>query len=69
MQFEQDAVDKIKRIVARNTLLTYTYLNETFKIHTYASTLQLGAVISHKDKHVAFYSIKLAYSQQRYTLI
>ena len=36
-QVKQDAFDKIKRIVARDTLLTYLGFNETFKIHTDAS--------------------------------
>ena len=33
-EVEQDAFDKIKRIVAYDTLLTYPYFNETFRIHT-----------------------------------
>ena len=33
-QVEQDAFEKSKRIVARDTLSTYTDFNETFKIHT-----------------------------------
>ena len=44
-QFEQDVFDKIKHIVACDTLLTF---NETFKIHINASAFQLGAVISQK---------------------
>ena len=39
---EQDAFDEIKRIVARDTLLTHPDFNETFKIHTDASVFQLG---------------------------
>ena len=39
-QVEQDAFGKIKRIVARDNLLTYIDLNETFKIHTNASAFQ-----------------------------
>ena len=67
-QVEQDDFDKIKRIVAHNTLLTYPDFNETFKIHTDASALQLGAIIIQKGKPIAFYSIKLTDAQQRYTL-
>ena len=37
---EQDAFDEVKRFVARDTLLTHPYFNETFKIHTDASTFQ-----------------------------
>ena len=43
-QVKQDDFDKIKLIVAYYTLLTYPDFNETFKIHTDASALQLGAV-------------------------
>ena len=64
---EKCAFDEIKRIVARDTLLTYTDFNETFKTHTDASTLQLGAVIIQKGKPIAFYSRKLTDSQQQYT--
>ena len=44
-QVKQDASDRIKRIMARDTLLTYPYFNEIFKIHTDASAFELGAVI------------------------
>ena len=53
-QFQQDAFDKIKWIVARDNLSTYPYFNETFKIHTNASAFQLGAVISQKGKPITF---------------
>ena len=39
-----------------------------FKIHTYASTFQLGAVISQEGKPIAFYSRKLTDIKQRYTV-
>ena len=67
-QFKQDAFDKIKRIAARDTLLTYPDFNETFKIHTNAIVFQLGAVISQKVKPIAFYIIKLTDVQLRYTV-
>ena len=54
--------------MARDTLLTYLALNKTFKIRTDASKLQLGAVISQKGNPIAFYSIKLNYSQYQYTV-
>ena len=41
MNVEQDAFDEIKRVVARNNLLTYPYFNETFEVHTNASAFQL----------------------------
>ena len=67
MEVEQDTFDKIKRIVAHDTLLTYPDFNETFKIHTDASAFQLGAVIIQKGKTIAFYSRKLTDAQKCYT--
>ena len=55
--------------MSRDTLLTYTHFNETFKIHTDARALQLGAVISKKDKTIAFCSRKITDAQQRYIVI
>ena len=54
--------------MARNNLSTCPYFNETFKIHTDDSAFQLGAVVSQKVKPVAFYSRKLTYAQQNYTV-
>ena len=65
---EQDDLEKIKRIVARDDFLTYPYFNEMFKIRTNASAFQLGAVISHKGKPIAFYNRRLTDSQQQYTV-
>ena len=67
-QFKQDAFEKIKWIVSRDTYSTDPDFNETFKIHTDASAFQLGEIISQKDKPIAFYSRKLTDSQQRYIL-
>ena len=54
-KIEQDYYDEIKRIVE-------------FKIHTSTSKFQLKVVISQKGKPVSLYSIKLTYSQKRYTV-
>ena len=67
-QVKQDTFDKIKLRVAGDTLLTYPYFNETFKIHTDARAFQLVSFISHKDKPIDFYSINLTDAQQRYTV-
>ena len=42
----QKAFDKIKRVITRETLLTYPDFNKPFDIHTDASLYQLGACIS-----------------------
>ena len=43
---EQDDFNEINLIVAYDTLSTYPYFNETFKIHTNVGKFQLGAAIS-----------------------
>ena len=53
-KIEQYSFKEIKRIVARNTLLTYTDFNEAFKIHTNYRKFQLGLVIRHKLKLIDF---------------
>ena len=45
----------------------YPDFNAPFEIHTDASKLQLGAVISQKGKPIAFYSINMNSAQQNYT--
>ena len=54
--------------MARDTLLTYPYFNETFKIHADASAFQLGATISQKVKPIALYSRKMTYEPKWYTV-
>ena len=63
----QEAFDSIKKIVSRETLLSYPNFNKPFEIHTDASKLQLGAVISQEGKPIAFYSRKLNPAQVNYT--
>ena len=48
-------------------LLGYPEFNDPFEIHTDASKLQLGAVISQKGKPIAFCYRKMNSSQQNYT--
>ena len=66
-----DAQDKafrhIKKVICRETLLSYPDFNEPFEIYTDASNYQLGAVIMQKGKPLAFYSRKLNSAQKRYT--
>ena len=63
----QTAFDAIKKIISRETLLSYPDFDKPFDIHTDASDLQLGAVISQNNKPIAFYSRKLNPAQTRYT--
>ena len=52
----QKCFDAIKRVIGREVLLAYPDFNAPFEIHTDASKLQLGAVISQKGKPITFYS-------------
>ena len=61
---EQKAFDTIKRIISRETLLTYPDFNKPFILHTDASHEQLGVVISQDNKPIAFYSRKLTETQK-----
>ena len=63
----QKCFDDIKRVIGREVLLAYLDFNDPFEIHTDASKLQIGAVISQKGKSIAFYSLNMNSSQQSYT--
>ena len=63
----QNCFEAIKRVIGCELLLGYPDFNASFEIHTDASKLQLGAVISQKGKPIAFYSIKMNSTQQNYT--
>ena len=63
----QKCFDAIKRVTGREVLLAYPDFNATFEIHTYASRLQIGAVISQKGKPIALYSLNLNSAQPNYT--
>ena len=52
--------DEIKCVIGRE-------VNAPFLIHTGASKLHIGAVISQKCKTIAFYSRNMSSSQQNYT--
>jgi hypothetical protein len=53
---EQKAFDLVKRIVAREVLLSHPDFSLPFHIHTDASKVQLGAVISQNDKPLASFT-------------
>ena len=62
------AFEEIKRVMARDTLLSYPNFSEEFKIYTNASDFQLWAFIRQRDKPIVLYSKKLTDSQKRYTV-
>ena len=63
----QKCFEAIKRVIGREVLLVYPDFNALFEIHTDASKLKIGAVISQKGKPIAFYSRKMNSAQQNYT--
>ena len=58
---------ELKRMVSAKTLLSYPDWKLTFPVHTDASDKQLGTVIIHNNKHIAFFSIILIKPQRNYT--
>ena len=56
-----------KSVIGRVVLLGYPDFNATFEIHTDASKLQIGAVISQKGKPIAFYYRRMNSAQHNYT--
>ena len=63
----QRCFDAIKCVIGREVLFDYPDFNDPFEIHTNASELQLGPVISQKGKPIAFYSRMMNIAQQNYT--
>ena len=53
---QQKAFNDMKKILSQETLLAYPNFDEPFTTHTDASHTQLGAVISQKNKPIAFHS-------------
>ena len=64
---QQQAFDTMKRVMSKQTLLTFPDFNKEFHIYTDASDYQLGAVIMQDGKPLAFYSRKMNQAQRNYT--
>ena len=64
---QQKCFDAIKSVIWRELLLAYPDFNAPFEIHTDASKLQIGEVMSQKGKLITFYSRNMSSSQQNYT--
>ena len=65
----QNIFDTVKKIVSREILLSNPNFNKPFQIHTDASKLQQGSVISQKGKPITSYIRKLNLAQINYTTI
>jgi RNase H-like domain found in reverse transcriptase/Reverse transcriptase (RNA-dependent DNA polymerase) len=64
---QQKAFDMIKKLLSRETMLSYPDFSQTFGIHTDANHFHLGAAISQSLRPIVFYSRKLNPAQTRYT--
>ena len=62
-----EAFEKIKRTMSRETLLNFPDFTKEFHVYTDASDYQQGAVIMQENKPLAFYSRKLNRAQKNYT--
>ena len=61
----QNCFDAIKCVIGREVLFAYPDFNAPFEIHTGASKLQIGAVVSQKGEPISFYSRKRDSAQQK----
>ncbi len=64
----QIAFDNVKATIAKEVVLAYPDFLKPFEIYTDASTKQLGAIITHENRPIAFFSRKLSGTQSKYTV-
>ena len=67
-KFYQKALDDIKKVMAKETILNYPNLNEVFEIYIDANVSPLSTVISQGRKYLSFYSRKLSNTKKNYTI-
>jgi hypothetical protein len=61
----QQAFDKVKAAIAKETVLAYPDFLKPFEIYMDASSTQLGAVITQDIRPIALFSRKLSKMQQK----
>jgi hypothetical protein len=64
----QQAFDDVKAAIAKEVTLAYPDYSEEIEIYTDGSKKQLGAVITQKNRPIAFFSQKLSEAQQKYSI-
>ena len=64
----QEAFNSIKATIVKDVVLAYSDYSETFKVYTDASATQFGAIITQKNRPLAFFSRKLSDTQKRYSV-
>ena len=63
----ESSFKELKHMVSAEILLSYPYWKLPFRVHTDVFDKQLVVVISHNDKHIPFFYIKLSKPQHNYT--
>ncbi len=56
----QQAFDNVKAAIAKETVLAYPDFSKPFEMYTDASSMQLGAAITHDNRPIVFFSGKLS---------
>ena len=64
----QKAFEKMKGMMAQDTLLSFPDPAQSFDLHTDASDKQIGAVLSQGGKPLGFFSKKFNVAQRKYTV-
>ncbi len=64
-EVHQRAFNQVKATIAKDVVLAYLDYSKVFAIYTYASNIQLGAVITQDNRPVAFFSRKLSDTQRK----
>ena len=64
----QQAFGNAKATIAKEVVLAYPDFTKPFEIYTYASTMQLGSVITQGNRPIAFFSRKLSVTQTKYSV-
>jgi hypothetical protein len=64
----QQAFDNIKAAIAKEMTLAYPDYSDEFEIYADGSKKQLGAVITQRNRPIAFFSRKLTEAQQKYSV-
>ncbi len=58
----------MKATIAREVVLAYPDFSKVFEIYTDASSKKLGAVITQKNRPIAFFSWKHSATQRKYSV-
>ena len=58
----------MKRMMAKGALLAFPNFSKKFTLHTDASDLQVGGILSQEGKPIVFFSKKFTDAQRRYTV-